>query len=169
MLHQRHCIEQLRQYIMCSGDVTLIPTKFYPGLGRNYIDSDQLHTCRNFGKLQEWMVDRYEGSTAVKPGPRPGSRWKIFTGIKIFRIIGYDLKFDLEALCLTGIWVEIISFKNLIYRLNIYRYIVLSIIYHLLEAFVKEPLHEVNKGSIYHVAVFRVLLYFSSWTIFRSF
>ncbi|KAK3956143.1 hypothetical protein QBC32DRAFT_367251 [Pseudoneurospora amorphoporcata] len=37
-LHQDHGIEQIRQYIMCSGDMTPIPTKYYPSLGRNYVD-----------------------------------------------------------------------------------------------------------------------------------
>jgi hypothetical protein len=56
---------------MCSGDMTPIPTKFYGSLGRNYVDSDQIHTCRNFEKLRVWMVDRYEGDGAVQPGSRP--------------------------------------------------------------------------------------------------
>ncbi|KAK4443389.1 hypothetical protein QBC34DRAFT_311174 [Podospora aff. communis PSN243] len=66
-VHQDHCIDQIRQYIMCSGDMTPIPTKFYPGLGRNYVESDVPHTCRNFDALHDWMVDRYEGPGAVKP------------------------------------------------------------------------------------------------------
>ncbi|KAK1774233.1 hypothetical protein QBC45DRAFT_425612 [Copromyces sp. CBS 386.78] len=66
-LHQDHCIEQIRQYIMCSGDMTPIPTKYYPSLGRNYVDSDVKHTCRDIEPLRRWMVDRYEGEGAVKP------------------------------------------------------------------------------------------------------
>ena len=67
VLHQDHCLEQLRQYIMCSGDMTPLPTKFYPGLGRNYVDSDVEHTCRDFDALHDWVVDRYEGPGAVQP------------------------------------------------------------------------------------------------------
>ncbi|KAK0718662.1 hypothetical protein B0T26DRAFT_713864 [Lasiosphaeria miniovina] len=66
-MHQDHCIEQIRQYIMCSGDMTPIPTKFYPSLGRNYVESDVPHTCRDVEPLRRWMVDRYEGPSAVKP------------------------------------------------------------------------------------------------------
>lgn len=66
-LHQDHCIEQMRQYIMCSGDMTPIPTKYYPALGRNYVDSDVPHTCRNFEALHTWVMDRYDGPGAVKP------------------------------------------------------------------------------------------------------
>jgi hypothetical protein len=64
--HMDHCIDQVRQYIMCSGDMTAIGTKYYPGLGRNYVDSDVPHTCRNFERLRDWMVDRYDGPGAVK-------------------------------------------------------------------------------------------------------
>ncbi|KXJ86420.1 hypothetical protein Micbo1qcDRAFT_140322 [Microdochium bolleyi] len=68
-LHQDHCLEQLRQYIMCSGDMTPLPTKFYPGLGRNYVDSDVEHTCRDFNALHDWVMNRYEGPGAVQPVP----------------------------------------------------------------------------------------------------
>lgn len=51
---------------MCAGDVTPIPTKYYPALGRNYVDSDVNHTCRNYEALHSWLVDRYDGPGAVK-------------------------------------------------------------------------------------------------------
>ncbi|ETI25970.1 hypothetical protein G647_02747 [Cladophialophora carrionii CBS 160.54] len=73
-MHQDHCIEHMRQFIMCSGDMTPIPTKYYPALGRNYVDSDRPHTCRNFEQLRQWMVDRYEGPTAVQPSTRSASK-----------------------------------------------------------------------------------------------
>ncbi len=63
--HQNHCLEQLRQYIMCSGDMTPIPTVYYASINGSYIDSDVVHTCRNFEKLKGWMLDRYEGPGAV--------------------------------------------------------------------------------------------------------
>jgi hypothetical protein len=66
-LHQEHCIEQIRQYVMCSGDMTPTPTKYYKSLGRNYVDSDVIHTCRNFKKLRDWMVSRYHGENAIEP------------------------------------------------------------------------------------------------------
>jgi hypothetical protein len=33
-MHYRHCFSQIRQYIMCAGDMTPIPTKYYPAIGR---------------------------------------------------------------------------------------------------------------------------------------
>jgi len=65
-MHVEHCINQLRQFIMCSGDMTPIPTRFYESIGRNYIDSDVLHTCRDFASLRNWLTGRYEGETAVE-------------------------------------------------------------------------------------------------------
>ncbi len=62
-----HCIEQVRQYLMCAGDLTLLGTRYYDGLGRNYVLSDVAHTCRDFKRIREWTWNRFNGSTAVKP------------------------------------------------------------------------------------------------------
>jgi hypothetical protein len=55
-----HCIEQLRQQVMCAGDVTPITVKYHAPLNKSYVHSDVKHTCRDFQRLQEWMVGRYE-------------------------------------------------------------------------------------------------------------
>lgn len=52
--------------LMCSGDMTLIPTEWTSHLGRNYVNSDVPHTCRNFGKLRDAVVARRFGSTRVE-------------------------------------------------------------------------------------------------------
>ncbi|PMD33331.1 hypothetical protein L207DRAFT_380290, partial [Hyaloscypha variabilis F] len=49
-----HCINQLRQHVMCAGDMTPYGMKWYPNPGRYYADSDVTHTCRNFKQLQDW-------------------------------------------------------------------------------------------------------------------
>ncbi|KAF2094131.1 hypothetical protein NA57DRAFT_60771 [Rhizodiscina lignyota] len=64
LLHQGHCIEQIRQYIMCAGDITPVPTKYFPGLGRNYVVSDVTHTCRDFQAIRDWVSERKH---TVKP------------------------------------------------------------------------------------------------------
>lgn len=81
-----HCINHLRQMIQCYGDITPIPTKYYPSLTRNYLDSDRLHTCRNFQAIRNWTTERNNGSLAVEPqmkgerlrhgGPTPQRDWK---------------------------------------------------------------------------------------------
>ncbi|KAL6817552.1 hypothetical protein V8C40DRAFT_253301 [Trichoderma camerunense] len=65
VIHQEHCIDHIRQMLMCSGDMTLIPTEWTDYLGRNYVNSDVPHTCRNFAKLRDWVVSRHNGSTMV--------------------------------------------------------------------------------------------------------
>lgn len=62
-----HCIEQIRQYIMCAGDMTPTPTIYNEARKHSYIDSDVTHTCRNFGQLRDWLSQRYNGSLAVQP------------------------------------------------------------------------------------------------------
>jgi len=60
--HVDHCLDAIRQYVQCAGVTTLIPTKFYEGIKRNYIDSDQVHTCRSFNYLRDWTTSRKAGS-----------------------------------------------------------------------------------------------------------
>jgi hypothetical protein len=68
-LHQGHCINQLRQHVMCAGDMTPYGMKWYPNPGRYYADSDVTHTCRNFKQLQDWTANRYHaGGNVHIPG-----------------------------------------------------------------------------------------------------
>jgi hypothetical protein len=50
---------------MCNSDLTPIPSRFYPSIDQNYIDSDRPHTCRNFAKVRDWVSERYNGTLAV--------------------------------------------------------------------------------------------------------
>lgn len=80
------CVIQSRQYTMCSGDSKYLACRLvdvFPltrasnshvdsvirDLGRNYVDSDVAHTCREFESLQRRMIDKYDGSAAVRPVP----------------------------------------------------------------------------------------------------
>ncbi|KAJ6004763.1 hypothetical protein N7540_012562 [Penicillium herquei] len=64
------CIEQIRQSIMCAADLTPSPSRYNPGLGHNYIDTDSHHTCRDFDRLHRWVQERRVGKLAVKPVQR---------------------------------------------------------------------------------------------------
>jgi len=59
-----HCLDAIRQYVQCAGITTLVPTKFREGAQRNYIDSDQVHTCRSFTYLRNWATSRRDGGPA---------------------------------------------------------------------------------------------------------
>ncbi|KAH8816706.1 hypothetical protein F5884DRAFT_777023 [Xylogone sp. PMI_703] len=63
--HIDHCIDIIRQAIMCYGDLTPIPTRWFEGINQEFIDSNQWHTCRNFSKIREWTTERYNGSAAL--------------------------------------------------------------------------------------------------------
>ncbi|GIZ40867.1 hypothetical protein CKM354_000418900 [Cercospora kikuchii] len=66
--HIDHCLDIVRQNIQCNSDLTLIPTRWWDGMGkngRNFIDSDQVHTCRNFGKIREWAYNKWNHSHRV--------------------------------------------------------------------------------------------------------
>lgn len=58
--HHEHCINHLRQMVQCYSDATPIPTRFFPGIGHNYVDSNRLHTCRDFGAIRKWTSERFE-------------------------------------------------------------------------------------------------------------
>ena len=57
--HLEHCLDRLRQAIMCHGDLTPSPLytfKGYPvALGRS-----GEHTCRKFEPIRQWMDGRAE-------------------------------------------------------------------------------------------------------------
>ena len=72
-MHKAHCVDHLRQLAMCHVDLTPVPTQWFDGLERNYINSSREHTCRNFSKVREWSTERFNGSTAVKPRNRDGN------------------------------------------------------------------------------------------------
>lgn len=57
---------------MCHGDLTPIPTQYFSGIGKNYINSSREHTCRDFWPIREWATERFNGSTAVKPRNKDG-------------------------------------------------------------------------------------------------
>ncbi|KAK3935486.1 hypothetical protein QBC46DRAFT_397382 [Diplogelasinospora grovesii] len=74
-LHRDHCLDHLRQTVLCNADLTPIPSRYYKSLDENYIDSDRPHTCRDFGRIRDWVSARFNGSLAVPPAP--GTTWSM--------------------------------------------------------------------------------------------
>ncbi|KAG0648415.1 hypothetical protein D0Z07_5517 [Hyphodiscus hymeniophilus] len=62
--HTEHCLNLIRQSVQCSGSTSLIPSSYREGIEHNYVDSDQLHTCRSFQYLREWTNSRQLGQGA---------------------------------------------------------------------------------------------------------
>ena len=57
--------------LQCTSDLTPIPSRFYPGIGRNYIDSDRVHVCRDFSQIRAWVTERFNGTLAVRVRQMP--------------------------------------------------------------------------------------------------
>lgn len=62
-----HCLDYLRQTILCYSSTTLIPMGFVNGLHLPYINADQTHTCRDFKALKGWLEKRDPGGSLYVP------------------------------------------------------------------------------------------------------
>ncbi|KAH8820166.1 hypothetical protein F5884DRAFT_849441 [Xylogone sp. PMI_703] len=60
-IHLEHCLDTIRQSIQCYGSTNLVPTKFVDSLGHLYIDSEQIHACRDIRVLRKWVDERQPG------------------------------------------------------------------------------------------------------------
>ncbi|KAF2651277.1 hypothetical protein K491DRAFT_568364, partial [Lophiostoma macrostomum CBS 122681] len=56
--HIEHCIDALRESIMCHADMTLIPMPFNENRGAMSPDFETLHTCRDYEVLKKWGQSR---------------------------------------------------------------------------------------------------------------
>ncbi|KAJ6613676.1 hypothetical protein B0H10DRAFT_1804987 [Mycena sp. CBHHK59/15] len=61
-IHNGHCIDHIRQQIMCQGDLTPLPSQRFENVGKNYLDSDRTHTCRDFSQIRQFVHLRYNQS-----------------------------------------------------------------------------------------------------------
>ncbi|KAI4179243.1 MAG: hypothetical protein LQ346_007234 [Caloplaca aetnensis] len=65
--HQSHCIEMLRQFVMCHADVGLITHHFVKDYPQPYPDFNTWHQCRNFESVLQWAKEKQ--LTEEKGGP----------------------------------------------------------------------------------------------------
>ncbi|CCM06778.1 uncharacterized protein FIBRA_09077 [Fibroporia radiculosa] len=52
--HLDHCLEMLRQNLMCHADIALITYDWVAGFPKPFPDFSTVHQCRDFGKIQQW-------------------------------------------------------------------------------------------------------------------
>ncbi|KAL0576586.1 hypothetical protein V5O48_005379 [Marasmius crinis-equi] len=52
--HMDHCVDWLRQSLMCAGDTSVIVWQWDEMEQKNKFQGDIAHTCRNFEKLRNW-------------------------------------------------------------------------------------------------------------------
>jgi len=51
-----HCIDNIRQTVMCYSDVSTIPWKWHERVQGEFPDAHTTHICRDFDALTEWMM-----------------------------------------------------------------------------------------------------------------
>ncbi|TKW52087.1 hypothetical protein CTA1_11345 [Colletotrichum tanaceti] len=56
--HTDHCIDYLRQVIMCHGDITPITFEWIPDIDGYIAHHSTEHVCRNFDAIFDWAADR---------------------------------------------------------------------------------------------------------------
>ncbi len=52
--HIDHCVDAIRQSLMCSVDVSVLVWTWLPERQAHFERATVPHTCRNFEKIQEW-------------------------------------------------------------------------------------------------------------------
>ncbi|KAL1967380.1 hypothetical protein VTN77DRAFT_3165 [Rasamsonia byssochlamydoides] len=69
--HLEHCIETLRQTLMCHGDISLLTYNWVKGREMPYPNFNTIHTCKKWDTLVAWNQQRdisslWKGGTKVK-------------------------------------------------------------------------------------------------------
>ncbi|CAK1356547.1 uncharacterized protein RHO25_012310 [Cercospora beticola] len=58
LMHGDHCIDYLRQVLICHGDLTPIRQHWEPSLHAYAAEQETVHQCRDFQKIWEWAAER---------------------------------------------------------------------------------------------------------------
>lgn len=56
--HIRHCIDSVRQSLMCSSDISVIVWQWNEKFQTNTPKGNVAHTCRKYDKVLEWAKER---------------------------------------------------------------------------------------------------------------
>jgi hypothetical protein len=56
--HISHCIDSIRQSLMCSSDISLIVWRWNETAQRMKVHGDIAHSCRNFDAIRQWAKGR---------------------------------------------------------------------------------------------------------------
>lgn len=63
--HEYHCIDYIRQSIMCSADTTLDFAELQPdGRRKGFSGANSTHQCRDWDALTSWAVENRAGDKA---------------------------------------------------------------------------------------------------------
>ncbi|KAH6666765.1 tat pathway signal sequence [Halenospora varia] len=76
-MHADHCIDLLRQVLMCRGDISLLTYSWIDGYRRPWPEYSVDHTCHNWDNLMEWASENYIPSLKgpILMHPELGPSW----------------------------------------------------------------------------------------------
>ncbi|KAH7318924.1 hypothetical protein BKA65DRAFT_556362 [Rhexocercosporidium sp. MPI-PUGE-AT-0058] len=56
--HVEHCINMIRQCLICTADIGLVTAVSVDGYSEPYPNFSTRHPCRNLDKIREWALDQ---------------------------------------------------------------------------------------------------------------
>lgn len=56
--HISHCVDSIRQSLMCSSDISTIVWQWSESLQKVIVKGNVAHTCRNFDRIRDWAKER---------------------------------------------------------------------------------------------------------------
>ena len=74
LMHVSHCMEHLRQAVMCNVDISTVFWTWSEVKKKALADARVTHTCRDFGAVKEWaegrrIEGRFDDNLFVEGGP----------------------------------------------------------------------------------------------------
>lgn len=64
--HLDHCVESLRQSLICSSDVSPIVYRWSDRFSKNLAKLNTVHSCRNFEDVRDWAFGRWVEEVTVE-------------------------------------------------------------------------------------------------------
>lgn len=56
-IHMDHCINSIRQSLMCNADVSTVGYDWFPEINLLRTRLDSVHRCRNWDAIHDWALD----------------------------------------------------------------------------------------------------------------
>lgn len=57
LTHIDHCVDSIRQSLMCSADISPLVWQWKEEFQETKIRADVVHSCRDFESIRQWAVD----------------------------------------------------------------------------------------------------------------
>ena len=78
-----HCVEILRQTLMCHGDMSLLTYNWVQGRDVPYPNFNTVHTCKKWETLTRWNMQRHAAAAVGEEEYRPPMKPEGVLGMKV--------------------------------------------------------------------------------------